>query len=530
MTGTAILAVAFAIFYIRRWLQLKREVARRREVEEQLRRSRDFYLTLFDDFPSLIWRSDAAGKSDYVNRAWQHFTGLTQAEALGDGWVGLIHPDDRPRCLAAYEAAFSSRGTYETEYRFRRHDGEYCWIIDRGLPYHDLDGAFAGYIGYSHDISERVKTEQALRESEKRFRETLENIQLIAVRFDTAGTVTFCNDHFLNLMGWRREEVLGVNWFDRFVPPDQGTVKRVFYAAVQSGTMPVHFQNDILTRDGERRFVSWTSTVLRDGGGAVTGVMSIGEDVTERNQAVNTLFRYQEELKHLTSELSLTEERERRRLAADLHDRIGQTLAFAKIRADSLRHHVSPGGEAPLREVTGLLEQTIQDVRTIMFQISPPLLYEVGLEAALEWLAESFQKEHGFTVSFHDDGEPKPLDEEVKVTLFQVVRELLINAAKHARPRQVRLCVQRSEGRIVICVEDDGAGFDVAQALLPPRSRSVNGFGLFNIRQRLEHLGGDIRLDSCPGRGTTVTVAFPLRLFEATVEKAAGSGYGFVSA
>lgn len=519
MTATAILAVAFAIFYIRRWLQLKREVARRREVEEQLRRSRDFYLTLFDDFPSLIWRSDATGKSDYVNRAWQDFTGLSLEESYGDAWVDLIHPDDRPRCFAAYEAAFNARTSYETEFRFRRHDGEYCWILDRGLPYYDLDGTFAGYIGYSHDISERVKTEQALRESEKRFRETLENIKLIAVRLDAAGTVTFCNDFFLDLVGWRREEVLGTNWFDRFVPPDQGTVKRVFYSSFASGAIPAHFQNDILTRTGERRFISWTNTVLRDGTGVVTGVMSIGEDVTERKRAENTLSRYQEELKRLTSELSLTEERERRRLATDLHDRIGQTLAFAKIRADSLRYHVSPEGEEPLREVTELLEQTIQDVRSLIFQISPPLLYEVGLEAALEWLAESFQKEHGFAVSFHDDGAFKPLGEEAKVTLFQVVRELLINAAKHGRPRQVRLSVQRSEGRIVICVEDDGAGFDVAQELAPPRSRSVTGFGLFSIRQRLEHLGGEIRFDSCVGRGTIATVAFPLTPADAAVEK-----------
>lgn len=509
MTGTAILAVAFAIIYIRRWLQLRREVARRVEVEEELRRSRDFYLTLLDDFPSLIWRAGPDGRRDYVNRAWLRFTGLKPADAVGYAWADLICPEDRQRYLDAYRKAFAAREPYETEFRLRRHDGEYRSIVDMGRPYNDPLGNFAGYLGYSYDISERVKTEQALRESEKRFRETLENIRLVAVRLDTGGNVVFCNDYFLEIVGCRREEVIGCNWFERFVPPDQRTVKNVFFSSILAGSLPVHYQNDIVTRDGERRFISWTNTVLRDQVGAVTGAMGIGEDVTERKKAENTLFRYQEELKNLTAELSLAEERERRRLAADLHDRIGQTLAFAKIRAHSLRNFLADEGVAPLGELTGLLDQSIQDVRTLIFQISPPILYEMGLEAALEWLAESFQKEHGFKVSFHDDGEPKPLEEGVKVTLFQVVREVLINTVKHARARHVRLSVLGSDGYVTICAEDDGMGFEVERAAGGSRNRS--GYGLFNIRQRIEHLGGEVRIESRPGRGTTVTVAVPCR-------------------
>ena len=354
----------------------------------------------------------------------------------------------------------------------------------------------------------RRDVEEGLREAENRSRETLENVQLISVMIDRDGIVTFCNDYFLNLAGWRREEVVGAAWLDRFLPPDQVTVKRFFDSFRVDGIFPVHLQNDIVTRDRERRFISWNNTVMRDRGGRVTGITSIGEDITERIRAENALASYQEQLEKLTAELCLAEERERRRLAAGLHDRIGQSLAFASIKTHALRGFVTEGGAGHLADLTGLMENVIQDVRNLIFRISPPLLYEVGLEAALEWLAESIQQEHGFAVTFSNDGEPKPLADELKVTLFQVGRELLINAAKHACPEKVSLDVRRGYGCIVLTVTDDGVGFDLSSVAV--NSMTHQGFGLFNIRQRLESLGGQVDIDSLPGRGTTVTVTAPL--------------------
>nr|WP_246561715.1 PAS domain-containing sensor histidine kinase [Geobacter grbiciae] len=358
------------------------------------------------------------------------------------------------------------------------------------------------------EAASRKAVEKALCGVETRSREMLENIKLIAVIVDTDGNITFCNDFFLNVVGWRREEILGANWFDSFIPPNQGTVKRLFDSFRAEGAFPVHLQNDIVTRDGKSRFISWNNTVLRDWSGQISGIMGIGEDITDRINAENALSFYREQLEKLAAELSLAEERERRRLAADLHDRIGQSLAFANIKTHTLREFVADGGRRHLADLMGLMEQVIQDVRTLIFQISPPILYELGLEAALEWLAESTQQERGFPVIFSDGGESKPLADEMKVTLFQVVRELLINAAKHARPAQVAIDVRRRGNRIVLMVKDDGVGFDISSVSINPRAHP--GFGLFNIRQRMETLGGDVAIDSLPGRGTTVTVSAPL--------------------
>lgn len=358
------------------------------------------------------------------------------------------------------------------------------------------------------ETARRREAEEELREAQARSRETLERVQLIGIVLDNEGTVTFCNDFFLNLVGWPRADVMGTNWFDRFVPQDQGTTKRLFAVFCATGEFPTHLQNDIVTRDGERRFISWNNTVQRDRGGNVTGITSIGEDITDRIRAENALVSHQEQLEKLAAELSLAEERERRRLAADLHDRIGQSLAFANIKTQALRGFVAGEGARHLAELSGLMGQVIQDVRTLIFQISPPLLYEVGLEAALEWLAESIQQEHGFPVAFADDGGAKPLADDMKVTLYQVAREVLINAAKHARPGQVAVETGCRGNRFVLTIRDDGVGFDLSSVVVDSTTRS--GFGLFNIRQRMETLGGQVEIDSQPGRGTTVTVTAPL--------------------
>lgn len=242
--------------------------------------------------------------------------------------------------------------------------------------------------------------------------------------------------------------------------------------------------------------------------GDVVGILGIARDVTERVRAAAELVSYQQELSTLAAELSLAEERERRRIAGELHDRLGQSLAFARIGLSRLARSVRAAEPArQLDTIATVLEQTIQDVRSLTFQISPPLLYEVGLEAALESLGERFQAEHGFQVAFHDDGEPKPLDGEISVTLYQVVRELLVNSAKHAAARRVTIGISKQCDTVELRVEDDGCGFQTAND--PQRREKKGSFGLFNIRQRIGHLGGEIRIDSVVGTGTRVTVTVP---------------------
>ena len=232
-------------------------------------------------------------------------------------------------------------------------------------------------------------------------------------------------------------------------------------------------------------------------------------EIAERKKAQGKLLIYQEQLRSLASELSLSEERIRRQMATNVHDRVGQTLAISKIKLESLRESVSSQElSKSLEEISRLISQTIESTRSLTFELSPPVLYELGFEAAVEWLVRHTEEQHGLAARFKDDGKYKPLDDNVRILLFQGVRELLVNVAKHSEAKKVTVSIRRVKNEIRVSVEDDGVGFDASKVQL--RKYTKGGFGLFNIRERLKHIGGCVDIDSKSGHGTRVTLLVPI--------------------
>jgi len=219
---------------------------------------------------------------------------------------------------------------------------------------------------------------------------------------------------------------------------------------------------------------------------------------------------YQEKLQSLASELSLVEERERRAIATDLHDQIGQTLSVIKMRCFELRNNLKePDLLGQINEIKELVKQTIQDTRSLTFELSPPVLYELGLVAAIDWLAEQFQLKHNLKCTVETDNKPKPLSQDIEIVLFRSVRELLINIVKHAGANKVKITIRVNKKNLRIRVTDDGIGFS-------PETKATRGykeqqFGLFNITERIRHLGGRLEMDSQRGKGTMVTLVAPLK-------------------
>ena len=238
----------------------------------------------------------------------------------------------------------------------------------------------------------------------------------------------------------------------------------------------------------------------------------LNQEIVVRKRAESQVADYQDNLRSLASSLSLAEERERRRLAVYLHDQIGHTLALANIKLGESQKSLSGQGPGfPLTELekTGsLLEQAIRDTHSLTFRISSPILYELGLAAALEWLTEQVQKDHGISTRFIADGGADLLGEDVQVLLFQAVNELLVNVVKHAQAKNVEVSIQREGGNLKVNVGDDGVGFQMPRTKPPLRERC--GFGLFSIRERLRPYGGVLKVQSEPGAGTHITLTVPL--------------------
>ena len=231
----------------------------------------------------------------------------------------------------------------------------------------------------------------------------------------------------------------------------------------------------------------------------------------ESSEQLSQALDYQERLRALSTELGITSALERRRIAQALHDELGQTLALAKFELQGIldiaqltqvRDHAT--------RALDLLEKAIAETRSLTFELSPPILFTLGFEAAVEWLLEEKQRRYGFVADFHDDGADKPLDKETRILLFQIVRELMLNVVKHARAGHVAVHIRREENSIVVVVQDDGVGFEPQKVL--PEHGAIESYGLFSIRERLEYYEGAFKLDSTPGRGTTARVTVPLDL------------------
>lgn len=229
------------------------------------------------------------------------------------------------------------------------------------------------------------------------------------------------------------------------------------------------------------------------------------EEIVKRQCTERKLLKNQAKLRELASDRLLSEENERRQIATDLHDRIGQSLALVQIKLDSLvQTHPDCCTVKYIEEITVFMENIIQDTRTLIFDISPPVLYEVGLEAAIEWLAEDLNKKHDVYISVKGDG--GILNTSLKVSYYRSVRELLYNIVKHAKARSAFVTIEREGLGLVVEVTDDGQGVDLKDI---ENDKTKKGFGLFSIRERQRSLGGTIEIDSSPGKGTRIKLRTP---------------------
>jgi signal transduction histidine kinase len=228
----------------------------------------------------------------------------------------------------------------------------------------------------------------------------------------------------------------------------------------------------------------------------------------ERKRVEKLLLNYQSRLRSLASEVSLAEERERRRIATDVHDDISQTLAFCTMKLSLLmKSNSAAATDGRLQEIYDCLQQIATATRSLTFELSPPELYDFGLEAAVAGLCERMAKEHDIPIYFEDDGGRKNIENDLRVELFRMVRELLVNAIKHAEASSLRVAIARSGQTIRITVEDDGIGFDTKILA----GGHGGGFGLFSIQDRLQYMGGRLDVESRKGEGSRFTVVAPLK-------------------
>jgi PAS domain S-box-containing protein len=457
------------------------------------------YRELVENAHEGIWIIDANGLIKFANRRMREITGHDTLE--NRNIFDLADQDNRNRLAEIMAQNRMNRVAQQELDIFNKNRG-LASVIMSSVPLFE-DGNFKGAFAMFSDIT-------ALRETEKRFRKIFEEAAIGMSLVDMDGHLLDVNPAFLKMLGYEKHEILGNSFKGLMDQEDARRSARLFKELREGKREAYSRENRYRHKDNRVVWGQVTVSVLRDAGGVPQFAIAMIADISDRKKAEEDIRTYQEQLQSLASLLSLTEERERRRLATDLHDHIGQALAVSKIKLGVLQKSITADNLArPLSEVRELIEQMIHDTRSLTFELSLPVLYELGFEAAVEWFAKHVRSQHGIKVDVRKDMLPIPMDDEIKVLLFRSVREVMLNVVKHAQAHNARVTIRREGEGVSIEVEDDGVG--IKDMLRDPMLRSNGGFGLFSIRERLHYLGGQVQVESSPGRGTRVTLMVPLQ-------------------
>ena len=363
-------------------------------------------------------------------------------------------------------------------------------------------------------IGERHEAEAGRAESERRLRAMVEHVPAVVytAALDETRTSLYVSPQVERLLGFSVQDHAADPdlWRKRLHAEDLPRVMEQLSRTGGSGRFDAEYR--MTTRDDRTIWVEDHAVNVALAPGQPQVRQGIIVDITMRKQLEEQLMAYQRNLRSLAAEMMLVEERERKRLGQDLHDGPGQNLAVAKMKLTELDSQARDTGlAAGIQEVRERIDAALRATKTLTFELSPPVLHELGLSAGLHWLGEQMQAEHGLRVVADDDGRCTRFDERVTVVLYRALRELLLNVVKHAESDEVTVTLRREDRTIRLVVQDQGRGFDVGhgpQAILSHPGRG--GFGLFSIRERLAHLGGSLDVQSEPGSGTTVTLTATL--------------------
>ena len=354
-------------------------------------------------------------------------------------------------------------------------------------------------------IADQNRAEQALQESEEKYRKLFESESDPIMIFD-GQTRQFVdvNDAAIQLYGYTREEFLQLT--HAAISVDPAVADDVIPAVMQSGRIPT-FVTRHRKKDGTILPTEITAFSYSLQGRRV--ICAVIRDQTERVAYENERENNREELRKLASELSFAQQHERERIARELHDGVSQLLSSSLLRLNILKDQALPQvAVESLATVSGILGEALDETRSLTFELSCPMLIELGLAAALEELCSSMGHEYSLHCEYRGTTARLALSMDRKLALYRATRELLINVMKHSSANCASVHLERVDDRVRIIVEDDGVGFDAKRA--GKGFSPSGGFGLFNISETIRHAGGDLQIESIPGEGAKVVLRVPL--------------------
>ncbi len=508
----------------RRVQELEKIESEQKYSKEALRKTETLFQLLYEKAPLGYQSLDENGHFIIVNKTWLDALGYAKEDVIGKSFADFLHPDWRDHFLENFPRFKSIGEILGVEFEMVKKNGELILVSFTGKISRDQKGNFQQTHCIFHDITERKRAEELSHESEQRFRVMADGTPVMIWVHDAKGNIEFINTAYSVFFGVNLEQVLGQNWQPLVHPDNRKSYVDAFMQALKD-QKPFHAEARVRDVNGEWRWIESFGSPRFSADGKFCGIVGSSPDITDRKQAEENLHKLNRKLEQkvaertqlakdranklqaLVGELALAEQKERQRIARLLHDNLQQMLIGARINSEILSRNVGGKHKKIAKNVFDLINQSIKTSRSLTAELYPPVLQQ-GLLAALKWTVRWMNENYGLTIDLHTDADIDPEQEDITAFLYQSIRELLLNVIKHSGAKSARLEMTRDEGenRLRVTVSDKGSGFDPGVVL----KNEGSGFGLFSIHERLQLLGGSIRIESSPGNGSSLSLIIPL--------------------
>ena len=501
---------------------LEREVAERKRAESELRESEARIRSLGDNIPGgaiyqHVLNPDGRVNYAYMSAGIEKILGMPAEQVMADPdfFRDLILEEDRSRCAAAEDKSLRDVIPFDCEFRQRTITGGIRWVHCQSTPRRMEDGSVL-WDGVVVDITKRKRAEETLRLSEEKFAQAFAtNPAAIAITRLKDGLIIEANETWQAIFGYSREEIIGRSTLSLQIWPTPEDRARYAEAVREKGSFR-GWEQPLLRKSGESIVLLGSAEKLTVAGEEM--FLSTWLDITERKQAeealqkakdeleervqerTEELAKSQERLQHLASQLLLAQEKERKRVAVELHDGLLSELAAMKFLLEgkmSLLEKGKPLDPSEFKRVSDILAMVMKEARRIMNNLHPSVLDELGLIAAMSWSCGEYQKSYPhIKIQREMAVSEEDIAEGVRVVIYRVLQEALNNFARHGKGDRVDLSLSKSDGTLEFMIRDNGQGFDVETA--------EKGLGLESMRERVELSGGKFHIQSIIGQGTTI--------------------------
>jgi PAS domain S-box-containing protein len=481
------------------------KIHREREVmPDKVRHSEELFRTIIETAHDKIWTLDPQGNFTFMNKGAEETFGYKGSGWRGENIIRLFHPVDLPKALE-YFLSLPKVEPCSWELKVNGKDGQALILSVNVAPLYK-NGKIIGTGWFGRDITKHGQAEKALQESEERYRTLVETMNDGLLVIDKDGLVTYVNNQVCKRSGYSREELVGHPVTDFLDETAKNILKEQMSKRMRGGHEA--YEISTIRKDGQKVFVLISPKPIFDENGHFKSSFAILTDITKRKRVEEALRESEKQLRHLSFQLLTAQEKERSRISLELHDELGQALTLMKIRLRFIEKELGKD-QSKIREecqdILQYIDQTIENVRRLSRDLSPSILEDLGLTAALQWLVNNFLKKDPVKVAVSIADIDNLFPKEQQIIIYRIAQEALTNIGKHAGARNVSVVTQRDERTLLLRIEDDGKGFAGNR-----REARGRGLGLAIMEERARMLGGILEIWSQVGQGSRISLTVPL--------------------